>query len=83
MLALCALAACSTDIDVVPTVPPNEVVVSGSAGTLTRRPSPADNARNTDVSLAPVDANSTTLIAACGIRNLQYPIPPTASATHA
>lgn len=70
MLALCALTACSTDIDVVPTVPPSGVVVSGPAGTLSRRPFPADNPWNTDVSVAPVDANSATLIAACGISSL-------------
>lgn len=35
-----------------------------------RRPFPADNAWNTDISAAPVDPNSATLIASCGLRNL-------------
>jgi hypothetical protein len=35
-----------------------------------RRPFPADNPWNTDVSAQPVDAASATLIAACGLRNL-------------
>jgi hypothetical protein len=70
MLALCALTACSTDIDVVPTSLPDDLVASGSGGALSRRPFPADNPWNADVSLAPVDANSATLIGACGIRNL-------------
>jgi hypothetical protein len=34
------------------------------------RPFPADNPWNRDVSRDPVDANSATLIAACGLRNL-------------
>jgi hypothetical protein len=35
-----------------------------------RRPFPADNAWNTDVSTSAVDAASSTLIASCGLRNL-------------
>jgi hypothetical protein len=35
-----------------------------------RRPFPADNPWNTDISAAPVDPNSSTLIASCGIRGL-------------
>lgn len=35
-----------------------------------RRPFPADNAWNTDVTAAAVDPNSSTLIASCGLRNL-------------
>jgi hypothetical protein len=35
-----------------------------------RRPFPDDNAWNTVVSSAPVDPNSATLIASCGVRNL-------------
>lgn len=35
-----------------------------------RRPFPSDNAWNRDISQAPVDPNSSTLIAACGTRNL-------------
>ncbi len=35
-----------------------------------RRPFPDDNPWNTDISGAPVDANSSALIASCGLRNL-------------
>jgi hypothetical protein len=35
-----------------------------------RRPFPSDNPWNTDISAAPVDPASATLIASCGIRNL-------------
>lgn len=35
-----------------------------------RRPFPPDNAWNTDITNAPVDPNSATLIASCGVRNL-------------
>ena len=35
-----------------------------------RRPFPADNPWNTDISGAPIDPNSDALIASCGIRNL-------------
>src|SRR5690606_38655687 len=35
-----------------------------------RRPFPADNPWNTDISSAPVDPSSDALIASCGIRNL-------------
>lgn len=35
-----------------------------------RRPFPDDNPWNTNISSAPVDARSSTLIAACGLRNL-------------
>lgn len=35
-----------------------------------RRPFPSDNPWNTDVSKAPVDPNSSTLIASCGLHNL-------------
>ena len=41
-----------------------------SSGALSRRPFPADNPWNTDISAEPVDPNSATLIAACGLRNL-------------
>ena len=39
-------------------------------GALARRPFPADNPWNVDVSREPVDPNSATLIASCGLRNL-------------
>ncbi|MEP6618306.1 MAG: hypothetical protein ABJE47_03280 [bacterium] len=43
---------------------------TATAGSLSRRPFPADNWWNTDVSTQSVDPNSTALIAACGTRNL-------------
>src|SRR5689334_18074387 len=46
---------------------------SGTAYTspaLVRRPFPATNAWNTDVSAQPVDPASATLIASCGLRSL-------------
>ncbi len=52
-----------------------------SSGALSRRPFPADNWWNLDVSGQPVDPASSTLIASCGLRNLhpdfgsQYGIP--------
>ncbi len=70
-LVTCTLAACAGGSDGSPTTPSgddNTPVVAG--GELSRRPFPADNAWNADVSLAPVDPNSATLIAACGLRNL-------------
>jgi hypothetical protein len=41
-----------------------------ASGALSRRPFPNDNPWNTDISAQPVDPNSATLIAACGLRNL-------------
>jgi hypothetical protein len=44
---------------------------SAGGGSLAgRRPFPADNPWNADVSAAPVDPRSSTLIASCGLRNL-------------
>lgn len=71
--ALAALAACSSTSgpddgddggnDAVPGLGPG-----ASLGG--RRPFPADNPWNRDISGEPVDPNSATLIASCGIRNL-------------
>ncbi|MEO7454803.1 MAG: hypothetical protein ABIY52_00980 [Gemmatimonadaceae bacterium] len=77
-LACSAAMACSASSDV---TTPTDDGTPVSAGALARRPFPADNWWNSDVSAQPVDANSATLIAACGVRNLhpdfgtQYGIP--------
>ena len=75
LLALLALLglACGGGADggaapVAPSEPTDSFVANGSLGG--RRPFPADNWWNTDVSRAPVDPNSATLIASCGVRNL-------------
>jgi hypothetical protein len=68
---LCAaaamLAGCSSASE------PSTAVTAGSTAGESlagRRPFPNDNPWNTDVSAAPVDPNSSTLIASCGLRNL-------------
>jgi hypothetical protein len=43
---------------------------SGGASLAGRRPFPADNPWNLDISTAPIDPRSSTLIASCGLRNL-------------
>jgi hypothetical protein len=43
---------------------------SGGASLAGRRPFPADNSWNLDISTAPIDPRSSTLIASCGLRNL-------------
>ncbi len=47
---------------------PLAAVINGSLNG--RLPFPANNAWNTNIAAAPVDPNSATLIAACGVRNL-------------
>jgi hypothetical protein len=73
--ALLLLVACSSDPSTA--APPNEE--SPIAGTPSlganaplngKRPFPADNSWNQDISHEPVDANSSTFIASCGSRNL-------------
>lgn len=67
---LAALAACGGDG---PTRPPdegNEGPLGPGASLEGRRPFPADNPWNADVSGEPVDPNSAALIAACGDRGL-------------
>src|SRR5438552_12610104 len=49
----------------VPYLPPQPNASLGG-----RRPFPADNPWNTDIYSSPVDPNSATLIASCGVRNL-------------
>lgn len=67
------VAACGTGpgagaIPAAPEESTDSFVANGSLGG--RRPFPADNPWNTDISGAPVDPNSATLIASCGLRNL-------------
>ena len=66
------LAACSGEADTPVTAPDDTTsqpaLVGGSLNG--RRPFPADNAWNTDISTEPVDPSSATLITACGLRNL-------------
>ena len=70
--ALAALAACSStsgpdDDDGASNAVPG---LGPGASLEGRRPFPADNPWNRDISGEPVDPNSATLIASCGIRNL-------------
>ncbi|HEX6007068.1 MAG TPA: hypothetical protein VFY80_03850 [Burkholderiales bacterium] len=72
---LLLLAACGGDATQ-PGPPEDESDESGvpslgsNAALNGRRPFPADNPWNQDISNEPVDPNSATLIAACGMRNL-------------
>ena len=72
LLALC-LAACSaagTTDTATGNDPGNQPQASGGESLGGRRPFPDDNPWNTDITGAPVDPNSSTLIASCGVRNL-------------
>jgi len=77
-LAVATTVACSsstpTSSDSPNGTPSGTGATSGTAvanGSLHgRRPFPNDNPWNTDISGAPVDPNSATLIASCGVRNL-------------
>lgn len=75
-ILLVSLFACSDASDPVKNSPDDNPSVAGEAGLgvnaslQARRPFPADNAWNTDISREPVDANSATLIANCGAGNL-------------
>lgn len=65
------LGACSSAADPSASTPPDQSgTAPGSGATLDRRPFPDDNPWNTDISRSAVDANSATLIASCGVRNL-------------
>ncbi len=69
-LALILSAACSSAESTV-TDPPGSTPDTLSSPALgTRRVFPDDNPWNADVSTLPVDPNSATLIASCGLRNL-------------
>jgi hypothetical protein len=63
-------AAPTDDPGSVPIVPDDADLFVANGPLNGRRPFPADNWWNTDVSAAPVDARSSTLIASCGLRNL-------------
>ena len=68
-----ALSACSSSSDPsnLPASPSgNPIESTGGASLDGRRPFPADNPWNTDVSAAAVDPRSAALIASCGLRNL-------------
>jgi hypothetical protein len=73
---IAAMLACIATLGAC-TAQSNEPVVHSSTGNPEiggsldgRRPFPADNPWNTDITRAPVDPNSSTLIASCGARNL-------------
>src|SRR5499426_837808 len=72
--ATVALIACSSANEPLEqSMPPGErpdSTTGGSSSLNGRRPFPADNAWNLDVSGAQVDPRSSTLIASCGLRNL-------------
>lgn len=65
-IAASLIAGCSSASE------PMGAVPAGAAGASLagRRPFPADNPWNTVIASAPVDPNSATLIASCGVRNL-------------
>jgi len=78
-IVACALIACSAAETAPSTGSPPVATDPGSPGTPAlgadaslngRRPFPSDNPWNTDVSGAPIDANSATLIASCGSSGL-------------
>ena len=65
LLALTSCAGAESSLTGTPEeTPPN------ASPPLGRRVFPADNPWNTDISAEPVDPNSATLIASCGVRNL-------------
>jgi len=69
MLAACSSSSAPGDSSV-PGSTPTSGETTGDASLAGRRPFPADNPWNLDVSAAPVDPRSSTLIASCGLRNL-------------
>ncbi len=71
MMLAVALTACTSGEPTGPDQDAAAVPGLGAGASLEgRRPFPDDNPWNTDVSGAPVDPASATLIAACGVRNL-------------
>ncbi len=64
------VAGCSATRDMSPSIPEAPIDTTAGAALGGRRPFPADNAWNTDVSASSVDPKSSTLIASCGLRNL-------------
>ncbi len=72
-LLLAVTAACGsavTDNGAEPLTPDDAQLFLINGPLNGRRPFPASNWWNTDISAQPVDANSATLIASCGLRNL-------------
>jgi hypothetical protein len=73
LASACVLAACgSASEPSSPSTSPDDspAQTGGGASLNGRRPFPADNPWNADVSAAAVDPRSSTLIASCGLRNL-------------
>jgi hypothetical protein len=74
LFVLLALAGCEKSDPVVPgdveETAPGTPNLGANASLNGRRPFPADNPWNQDISGDPVDPNSAALIAACGLRNL-------------
>jgi hypothetical protein len=73
VLGILALAACSSAGDPstsTPVDPGGQTATGGGASLSGRRPFPDDNPWNTVISGAAVDPASSTLIAACGLKNL-------------
>jgi hypothetical protein len=69
LASACLLASCTSTND--PSSSSPGPVESAGGGSLSgRRPFPADNPWNADISAAAVDSRSSTLIASCGLRNL-------------
>jgi hypothetical protein len=66
LIASLLLAGCSSAAEPAGAVSPD----ASGASLGGRRPFPADNPWNTVITSAPVDPNSATLIASCGLRNL-------------
>ena len=66
LLATSLIAGCSSASEPAGSVPAD----ANGASLAGRRPFPPDNPWNTVVASAPVDPNSATLIASCGLRNL-------------
>ena len=71
LFCVCTMAACSAAPSDATLLSPDDANLWIANGPLNgRRPFPASNWWNTDVSGSPVDPNSATLIASCGLRNL-------------
>src|SRR5690606_25890474 len=69
LIAVAAVAGCDgAPSGPASSPPPGPLGPGASLGGL--RPFPADNPWNVDVSTAPIDPSSSTLIASCGNRNL-------------
>jgi hypothetical protein len=70
-LSVALLGACSSSTERAATDPGGTTnPTTGGASLDGRRPFPSDNLWNADISASPVDPQSSTLIASCGLRNL-------------